>query len=231
MPRLLRKRLGVRRRKRTGKSWLNKKYSVKDIAVSAWRSAKYIKSLINVERKFFDSPGVAPSNVTDTPTIINLSNIAQGNDYNNREGNSILCQSLQWRIQLATNVTSQAQSVRIIIFRDNDQRGTDPAVTDLLESTVSGYGMIVSPLLHYVNKRFSVLSDKVYTLSSNGDTFHRSIKKFMKFPPGTHIKYQSTAGADASNWEGALYALFVTDQTTANFPTISYYFRLRFTDN
>lgn len=229
MPRkLLRKRKPITRRRTRKVGFLDRKYSVKDIAVNAWRGMKYIKGLINVEKKFFDVSAYTQV-PTSTPSIVNLSNIAEGNDYNQRDGNSILLQSLQWRMNLAANASATRNFLRIIIFRDNDQRGTDPAPGDLLETT-AGDSALVSPLLHYVNQRFSILSDKCYTLNLNGDSGFKMIKKYMKFPPGTHIKYQNTTGADASNWEGALYALFVSDQAT-NGPSIDYFFRLRFTDN
>ena len=221
-----RKRVSLRRKKG---SWLTRKYSVAQLAKGAWKGVKYIKSLINVEKKFFDVSANALS-VTSTATIVNLSNIAEGSDYNTRDGNSILMQSLQWRATIVGNQNSSGrQIVRIIVFRDNDQRGTDPALSDLLENTAGGF-VIQSPLLHYVNRRFAVLSDKVYSIVINGDTAVRHIKKFIKFPPSTHVKYQGTTGADGSNWEGALYAAFVSTDAT-NAPNMDYYFRLRFTDN
>jgi len=227
MRKFIKKRKPILKRRR-GTAWYNKKYSVGDLAHKAYRGVKYIKGLINVEKKFFDVAGTAQA-ISSTPLILNLSNIATGDDYNQRDGNSILLQSLQWRIAMYANSAAVAHRIRIIVFRDNDQRGTDPAASDLLEVTGSN-NIINSPLLHYVNQRFSVLSDKVYTLCINGDNYFRTVKKFMKMPQGTHIKYQSTAGADASNWEGALYALFVSVDVT-NTPSMDYYFRLRFTDN
>ena len=219
-----RKRVSLRRKKG---SWLTRKYSVAQLAKGAWKGVKYIKSLINVEKKFHDVS--ASTTISTTPSIVNLSNIATGDDYKTRDGNSILLQSLQWRINLYANTTDGASFVRVIVFRDNDQRGTDPTAADLLETTTAGLS-IVSPLLHYVNRRFAVLSDKVYTLSDTGSNWLRHIKKFMKMPSGTHIKYSADAGADASNWEGALYVLFVSNNGT-NLPTMDYYFRLRYTDN
>lgn len=209
------------------KAWYDKKYSVGTIARSAYRTGKYLASLINVEKKFHD---VTANNLvpTTTPTIINLSNIGQGADYNNRDGNSVLLQTLQYRMNVLYNGTPGFNKLRMIIFRDNDQRGTDPAAADLLESTAAATA-INSPLLHYVNQRFSVLQDTVYTVAA-GHLPVIAKKKFMKMPPGTHLKYSSTAAADASNWEGALYCLFVSDQA-ANGPSVDYYFRLRFTDN
>lgn len=227
-----------KRRYRRKTSWYNKRYSALQLAGKAWKGLKYVKSLINVERKFFDVQQNT-DNILVTGTVYNLSNIAQGNDYNNRDGNSILLQSLLLRWTLAASSTDPAGDVvRLIIFQDNDQRGTDPTPANLLEDVSSGLYAINSPLLHTVNRRFNVLMDKriatgayqttaTQAVSTTGHGLYILGKKYLKFK-NNHIKYTSTAGADASNYEGSLYLLTICrNQTT----TIGFHSRIRFTDN
>lgn len=226
------KRLKPRRVAR--KPWYMKKYSVGQVAQKAWSGLKYIKSLINVEQKFFD---VTRNNSvqTSTATVLNLSNLAQGNDYNNRDGNSILIQSLLIRYILAGNVSnSLGDIVRIILFQDNDQRGVDPTASDLLEDTSTPHLQMLSPLNHNVGKRFNVISDKIIPVNSQNTVlatgpYYKAGKLFKKFS-GNHIKYTSTAGADASNYEGSLYLMTFSLQSV-NGPALSIQSRLRFTDN
>lgn len=206
---------------RKKRPWYRKKYSVGQIAQKAWSGMRYIKGLINVERKFFDVTAVtSPDN---SGTVINLSNIAEGTDYNNRDGNSILLQNLLFRVNTSGNVAGNNIFVRAIIFADNYQTGTDPTVLNLLETASTN-----SPLNHVTSKRFTIYKDFKWTLDLYNPT--KTMKKYIKFPQSTHIKYQNTTGADASNWEGSLYLLLISDQAT-NKPSVDWYARLRFTDN
>jgi len=194
------------------------------LAYKAYRGVKYIKSLINVEKKFFD---VADNNTRGTtPVVISLSNIAQGNDFNNRGGNSILLQSILTRLYIKHDMNKQgADAVRCILFRDNDQRGTDPAASDLLE-TGSGFTYMTAALNHTVGSRFDVIHDKTYTVSDQKQTIN--IKWFKKL--NSHVKYTATTGNDAAAYEGALFMLIVSDENTTP-PTVNLANRIRFTDN
>lgn len=222
-----RRRARPRRRSTKGSTWGRRILRGASYAYAAYRMAKQLKGLINVEKKFFDVN--ASGTQSSTATLINLSNIGQGDDYNQRNGNSILVQSIQGRFNLTMNDAAGTTQFRCIIFRDNDQRGTDPAVSDLLEVT-SNPGYFTSPLLHYVNKRFTILKDYNLMLDKS-KALTKAWKYYIPFSSGKyHIKYQSTAAADGSNWEGALYMIVFSDQTT-NLPTFTYHHRIRFTDN
>lgn len=207
------------------------------LARKAWSGMKYLKSLINVERKFFDS-------VVDTfvPTaagqVFNLSSIAEGNDYNQRDGNSILLQSMLFRGTISGPTTSPAGDiVRVVIFQDNDQRGVDPVTADLFEDTTNGLRLSNSPLLHTVNKRFNILLDKRIPVGgyqvtatqavSTGTDWWKTIKRYQKFKD-SHIKFAGTSGADAGQYEGCMY-IYV--QTVLALGSISWNCRLRYTDN
>lgn len=229
-----RKKVGKTRKRR--QPWYNKKYNAMQIAKTAWKGVKYIKSLINVEKGFFDTQRVSSAQ-TSTATIANLTNLAEGDDYNNRTGNSILLQSLLLRMVVSVNpdATTGAQILRYILFQDNDQRGTDPTVSELLEDPTAGTRLICSPLLHTVYKRFNVILDKTIVVSPPAQTSgpanilnYKVIKHFKKFK-NNHVRYQSTAGADASNWEGAMYLLTVSADSTG--PLVTWTNRIRYTDN
>jgi len=196
------------------------------MAAKALSYAKYFASLINVEQKYFDVSAV--TNTSSTAAVLNLSNIAEGSDYNNREGNSILLQSLYFGALITQNSSSTQSFMRIMIVRDNDQRGVDPTAADILETTAS-FQVLISPLLHYTNKRFSILLDKTLSFANVGDSYAQKFEFNHKFNR-QHIMYQSTTGADGSNWEGGLYLLLVSSEATNTLSTV-WYNRLEFTDN
>lgn len=219
---------------RRSQNWMNKKYSVAQIAKQAWRGVKYMKQLINVEKKFFDN-AVDTFTPAITGQVLNLSSIAQGNDYNNRDGISVLLQSMLLRLTISASGIA-CDSLRMLIFQDNDQRGTDPVTADLFEDTTNGLRLSNSPLLHTVNKRFNVLMDQripiggiqlTATQAAAIGPAYKHIKKFKKFKD-SHIKFTGTTGADAGQYEGALYIYLQT--ITANC-FVSYNCRLRYTDN
>jgi hypothetical protein len=190
------------------------------LAQKAWQGVKVISSLINVEQKLFDVSGSGA--FANTGVIGNLSNIAEGSDYNNRDGLSILTQRLDMAFYFTNNSSSNSTFLRLMIFRDNDQRGTDPAVAEVLQTNT-----VISPMLNYTEKRFDVLHDSLHSMSIGGancGTQKVGLKLYK------HIYYSSTSGADASNFEGALYYLIISDQAT-NTPTVTFHSRLQFTDN
>jgi len=196
------------------------------LAAMAWRGVKTIATLINVEEKIFDVQSLI-ANVTSSGSIVPLSEIAEGTDYNNRDGISILPQSLSVSFTVLGSSAS-TNFVRLITFCDNDCHGAAPLVADLLEIGGAGTNEVcISPLLHFTEKRFTIIDDFLLATSPNGPTsvVHRFTKKYNR-----HIYYDNTSAAAAAMWEGNLFLCMVTDQTT-NGAQIVYYSRLCFTDN
>ena len=208
-----------------------------DYGLKAWNAVKHIATLINVENKCFDVDGSGGTTITATPTVANLSNIAQGSDYFNRQGDSILVQTLEFRCVVTGNAATGAHRLRILIVSDRLQQGTDPTLGEVLQN---GTDPTVQPYLEPKDNRFDVLYDEVITLthtvgvatSGTSTTYvpGQKICKGMDRKWNKHIQYSSTAGADASNWIGGLYLMAVS-LDGANGPSIRYTFRIRYTDN
>ncbi len=206
--------------------------------VKAWQLAKHLATLINVEEKVFDVDGSAGSVVTTTPTVVNLTNIAQGSDYFNRIGDSILAQEIEFHAVAASHPSVNGNFLRVLIVRDKLQRGVDPVLGDVLQG---GTSPLVQPYLEPQDQRFDILYDHLIAVNAQGSglatsgtstTFlqQRAILPVLKRKWNQHIKYQGTTAADASNWLGGLYLLLVADQASSG-PTFQYTFRIRFTDN
>jgi len=208
-----------------------------DYGYKAWQLAKHLATLINVEDKKFDVDGSGGTTITSTATVVNFTNIAQGNDYNNRSGDSILGQALEFRATAVGNTAVPRNIIRVLIVVDRENHGVDPVIGDVLQG---GTQPFLQPMLATSANRFEVLYDELVSvvnapgLAASGTStdyvpdrvvFRPLIRKWNK-----HVKYTSSAGADASNWENAIFLMAISSDAT-NGPLLQYTFRLHFTDN
>lgn len=214
-----RRKYGYKRRYKKKSNWYSKAKSGLSMAAKAWAMAKYVKSLVNVERKFYDVTFMNEAPPT-TGLIYPLTQIAQGDTYATRDGNSVKAVSLFIRLTAVLNSSADQTFMRLCIFKDNENNGTTPAVADLLESA-SNY---ISPLLHTNGTRFSVIKD--HTINLTKEINAKQYKSFIRIPH--HIKFSGSAGTDTK--EGNIYLLLMSDQAT-NLPVVDFTTRLRFIDN
>ncbi len=205
--------------------------------VKAYEMAKQLVRLINVEEKRFEADGSSGTVVTTTPIVHNLSNVAQGADYYQRTGDSVRPLYLDLRFTVLSNAATQHNSLRIMIVQDKENQGTDPTMGLVLQG-------VTDPLVALPNalyqQRFKYLFDDVIelnndtSLASSGTSTTYNVKRSNvqqhRFKLSGHILYDDTAGADASNLEGALFLMAVSRDAT-NGPTLAYTTRLTFTDN
>lgn len=191
------------------------------VAQKALKVAKFVRTLVNVERKFCDTSQIGLL-VNISGGVIPLSLIGQGSDYNQRNGNSVKLTSMYMRAYFDISTSQPWTQIRTLVFRDMEGRGSLPAVTDVLETA-----NVTSPLNHLNGSRFKILFDKFQGFSNQG-TNTQHFKIFRKL--NTHLKFQGTTAAQASLDEGAIYVLFISDQAT-NIPAVTYYSRLRYIDN
>lgn len=196
-------------------------------ASDAWSLAKRtayglneIRKLINIETKIAEATGSAA--IDTSGTVSSLSLIAQGLDYQNRIGDSIKLQRIEFRLRWQVG-TGVATYVRTLLVRDLDNYGTKPTLGDVLQ-TVS----ILSPKDYLNADRFSILYDELGTLNQS-DT--NSVSTFEMAHEG-HIKYLGTTAADASNGKGSLYLMFLSNEAAgANAPTVTLHTRIYYTDD
>lgn len=204
--------------RRRSTPWWRKKYSAFSLAKKAWSAAKYVKSLVNVEKKYFDKTDVN-INPTASGTVLPYSQIAQGDAYNQRDGNSVKANSLLMRCSTTLNTSAESTFVRCILFIDNEQNASTPTVANVLESV--GY---LSPLNHVNGSRFAVLKDKTVTLKKDMNAV--CFKWYLKLRH--HIKFSSGTATDTR--EGNIYLLLISSEVT-NVPDFDVLSRLRFIDN
>lgn len=182
---------------------------------------RLLKELVNVEKKFIDS--ATSGTITTTPVVTLLTGVAQGNDYNNRNGDSIKLHGLSIKYYDAKS-SAAAESIfgRLLIVLDKDSRQATPAYTDVMTS--------VSPAAHTNvdgHDRFVILADHMFTESEE----ERRAQVWEKYIPlDIHAKYNSTGDTVTSCAQNHIYAMFVTDQPT-NGSAFVLNWRVSFYDN
>ncbi len=174
------------------------------------------------EMKFLDNSSGATVTYDWNGAIFSLSNVATGTGISNKIGSSIRPK----RIELNCDASSSATSLffRFILFQDNEQLGTTPAVTDILSTIGSSYA-IVSPYnfeYAYTAKRFKILADKTLNVGTGGPA--NQLAKINRLMKGT-ISFQ-TGNVNGKN---SLYLIVISDQSTAA-GGVRWYSRLYFQD-
>jgi hypothetical protein len=191
--------------------------SLKYLAGQVWK----IKGLINSELyKYTQSYS---GNATNSGSVSHLSQIAQGDDEFNRSGNSIYIRSLNFKGYFSRAVAGDAvQKVRFILFIDTQQIGdTAPSVTDVLESA-----NVNAHLSNLTVGRFKILNNMEITL----DSVNKLSRNFdINVPMRHHVRYNGPLSTDQQ--KGAIYALLISTQTTANYPVITSEYRISYHDN
>lgn len=213
------------------KSYRRRRYSrrpkkepgtIAKVARTALSIAKFVRGIVNVEKHFFDT-NQAITGALIGGTVYPLTQIVQGDAYNQREGNSIKAVSHQIRMVIQPAVTATSNNVaRFIVFRDTQQQGTTPTVAQVLET-----GAFNSYINHLNGQRFQVIWDKVVDVPPQGQNDAVRIFKLYK-KDNSHIKYSGPNFSDTR--EGNIYVLVISNELTDT-PFIEFNYRLRYVDN
>lgn len=218
MPRRYKKRR-MRKKRSSGTPWYERKYNAKELAQKAWKTAKWLKSVVNVEKKVQDR--ISTGGLTSTGNVTTLTDILQGTGQSERDGTSIKMTSLLCRGNIVMNASATDTLVRHMWVIDNQQVGDSaPSVSDVLESVHP-----LSPLNKATFGRFTILRDELQSFSSVSNT-----QKVIHFsmPLQHHVRYNGTTASDIQ--KGGLYYISVSDEAT-NGPQIDIRMRLRYVDN
>lgn len=195
------------------------RYKVADMAYNAYRGVSYLKGLVNSEMYHHPVTGTATPDTSGT--VVHITNIAQGDDDNNRTGLSVLVKSVFIRMSATINASATTTFIRIILFRDTQQVGdSTPAVTSILESA-----SYLAPLNTNSVGRYSVLKDVLFCL--DGVRQDTKIMKWYK-KMSSHVRYNGTASTDIQ--KNGMYLLFISSEAT-NTPSLPYNIRLAYHDN
>lgn len=213
-------------KKRTGGSWLNTIGGVAKVASTAMSIAKGVASIVNAEDKLIDTDISGFPLVGTTNSLGGLTLIAQGDNDNQRNGNSILAKSVFIRIRMQmSGATNTFGFMRVIVFIDNMQLGTLPTVTDVLQTNDVGSPLNIRSTS---DQRFTILKDHMFKFAGGQEN---QVQMWKLYKPLTHhIKYGGSTASQSDQRNGNLYILYVTQANTETF-TIWQNARVRFYDN
>ncbi len=106
----------------------------------------------------------------DTTAVVqNVSAVAEGDDVGNRHGRKIHAESIEVRGTIIKNTASQANGVRLLIFRDNLGTTTAPTLADLFTDENDFFQNQQRLINEQPMKRFTILWDKFFALNENFD--------------------------------------------------------------
>lgn len=198
------------------KPWYMRKYNAIDMAEKALSTANYVKGLVNVERKYFDSS--VSTAISTTATLTHLSPLSQGDGASSRDGNSVRIKSLFARDNLAINPSATTSFVRLIYFiwKDDDA----PVAGDLLLT-----GVYDSQLNIEKSDKYRVLRDRMISFDNVGKK-SVALKTYIKL--NHHVKFDGTTGSDYES--GTVWVLAVSNEATNTLSRSSNQ-RIRYIDN
>lgn len=198
----------------------------------------YVKSLLNVEYKTFDSFVALNTSVPNISTLTSVSNILpipQGTGESARIGNSIKLKRIFMRYMVNCNASATAsQNVRIMLVRDTNRDVTQsggtatlPTLGNILKPdnlTTGQVDNICAPLNDVTSGRYNILYNKIFTLDRQARAGFL-LEKYMKV--NIDVKYP----VDAVNYPiNGLYLVFMTDGAV-NVPSFTGSTRVTFIDN
>lgn len=206
------------RKYRKSRPWYKKKYSVGQIAGAALKGVIALKNIVNAEKH------ITASTVSETPStsgvVINMTDVAQGDDAAQRTGRSVLGKSLILNASITKHASATASIVRVLVVKDKENQGTIPAITDLLTSaSVNALRLTTSNAA-----RWQMLLDRKYIVDSNQPL--RNLKFYIKI--NSHVLYSGTASTDEDR--GQYFLMLISSEAT-NTPSVAGTRRFTFYDN
>ncbi len=191
-----------------------------------------IRRIINQqkERKIRDFTMADAIPVGGTSVITLASGIAEGDSETDRDGETVLIQSIQLKgkITVDTDVTSDTHA-RLIIFRANRNiDGVLPQITELLEADD------VDSLRQNLNRGdYTTLYDKDFIIRvpvTASDDRVTLINVFLKFKVPKEAHYDLTTAVIGACEKGHIFVIRMTDQANTFQPTWDINARLTFKD-
>lgn len=190
--------------------------------------SKFVSKVRSVLQRSFEKKYLAFRSTyppSTTPYLLKLSEVTQGITDVSRIGDRLHIKSLQFNYTITT--PNAANVVRVIIFQwFNTTNTAYPAASDVLLDTAT-YPWL-SPYAHDRRLEFRILYDKTHILESANQNIVRQ-KVFIKKIPNKH-RVMQFIGATSTAYVNGLFALLISDQAAATFPTLNYSGKFNFTD-
>lgn len=200
-----------------------------------WKAIKTLKRKVaSQEIKSLDTE-VVNQGVTTTPVVTACTNVAQGDQMYQREGNQIRISSIHWRGYGVIDRDVRYSFLRLVLVQDKQQIGdTAPAWTDVFE-----YATVVSHTALASRGRFKILYDKVIAFSGGGQLVagagntgggpQSKVINFRKKFKNLIVRYNGAASTDIQ--KNGLYFMCVSTDGAGDGPTGVISSRINWYDN
>lgn len=195
------------------------RYQVADTAYKAYKGAQYLRGLINVERKHFDTNIAMLAGYGGAQYYLN--HMVQGSTDITRNGDSILAKSINITGVIKNNSAGLPSTLRLLVIRDNNDT---MSTSDLLEYQGTKY-VTFAPFKKDKVKRFIVHYDKLFTTDDTNN-------KYIPFTINlTSLDKHTMYDVGTSNINLNAYKLYIYNSTNVNGPDLDIVTRFTFYDN
>jgi len=192
-------------------------------ATKALTVAYAVKKLINVEYKSLTTDFTVDPNTTGA--VVTMTNIAQGDDFDARNGRKIRLKSIRVSGHISINASATELAVRMMIIRDNSGTTARPVITDLF-TDVGTFAANLNKLGDpQSNSRFSILWDKFVLLDAVFQS-QKAVKWYKE--EDFHVYFSGTGATDEG--KGGVY-LFIASNEATNDPVVSIDCQIKWIDN
>lgn len=188
-----------------------------------YRTVNHMKNMINCEKKYVDATtsSVVPSSGT---YAFFCNGLAEGDDYNARNGRSILMDSLHLRWSAKVNSSATNTLLRIIVVADKKPDVGTPSYTDVM----GGASTIAQIDKEAVGDRYVILRNKLLSLNPGANPA-RTGDIFISLK-GIHQKFDNTSSGSTDLESNGIWVFATADEAT-NTPTLSINSRFSYYDN
>ncbi len=222
-----RKRRKRRFTRKRGKRWRRRprgglgSVSLRDAAYGAMAGVRYIKSVINVEKKMKDLGATASASTT--PLVYCLNDMAQGVTDSTRVGNSLKAQSVAITGSITWDTTgTQNRGVRMMLLWDNQQvADTAPTSTEIFGSATPSLWSHLNPESH---GRLIIVADR--TVYQSTDKLRQPLKVIRRL--SRHVRFNGAATTDLQK-NGLFWVIYSNEAT--NTPSVQFQSFFRYVDN
>ncbi len=214
------------KKRKTRTSYYKTGMNAMSAANKALKIATGVKKLINVEYKQIQTVVTGLAIPDGVGTIVQLTNLSQGDSAITRDGQQVKLTSLQFRAFLDMNASAVDTNITILLVRDNQTNQAIYTTGDVLATTANRVS-VLSPVSINNASRFRILKRWQYALSAASNS---SVSIVFSKALNEKIRYDANVGDITDLTRSSLSLLFISDEPTDE-PVVTFVLRLRFIDN
>jgi len=153
-----------------------------------------------------------------------LDTVGQGDNLNQRNGDTIRFQHLRLQITSFEPTANASSTWRLIVFHDTMANGASPAVTDVLDSANFN-----APFngINLQRRRFKVLHDRTHVMV--GTQPNQEVNDIVDIPLKMTRYYNDATATSTNIGKNALFALIISSNATTS--VYARNFQIRYTDS